>query len=155
MRRTVKEDLPQLIRRIVKEKKLKLREIESKSGGAIAQSYVSRLMTGNVRNPTIDKLVALARGLEIDPHIVFTAAHGQPPQSETGPEAAEEIGAVEFASMMQKVVSNASLMEIMKEVIQLSPEEYEPVLRFIAALNNRKRKAPRRGKKPQPNKDTA
>jgi transcriptional regulator with XRE-family HTH domain len=153
MPRAIKEDLAHLIRRVVKEKKLKLRDVEYKSGGQIAQSYVSRLMTGNVKNLTVEKLIALARGLEIDPHEVFTAAHGHPPQSAFEPRVIEETGALEFATLMQSVAANANLMEIMKGANQLGDEECKSVLRYIAALRNRKRSTPRNRKKPQ--SDTA
>lgn len=146
MDRIVKEDLSQLIRRVVREKNLKLRDVESKSGGRIAQSYVSRLMTGNVRNLTIEKLIALARGLDMDPHALFTAAHGHAQQLADESNIVEEMGALEFAILMRKVASSPDLMQIVKRVAHLKPEEGLSVLSYIESLSHKKKRSQRKEK---------
>jgi transcriptional regulator with XRE-family HTH domain len=145
MPKSVKENLSQLVKRVVQEKKLKLRQVEQKSGGKIARSYVSRIMTGDVRNITLDKLVALAHGLELDPHILFTAYYGRPPSSTDESQEVLEWGAVEFVEMMREVVGNPKLTEIVRAATKLWPEEYETVLTYLTELNERKRKS--KGKK--------
>ncbi|HKP86376.1 MAG TPA: XRE family transcriptional regulator [Blastocatellia bacterium] len=148
MPRMIKEDLAHLIRRVVKEKNLKLRDIAHRSGGQIAQSYVSRLMTGNVKNLTVEKLVALARGLDIDPHAVLAAAHGHQSQLADGSKVVEEMGALEFAGLMRRVAASPDLIEVMKSLIELGPEQHSSVLKFIASLTSSKKQS-RRGRKTQ------
>jgi len=141
MPKTVKENLSQLVSRIIKEKDLSLREVHERCDGQIAASYVSRIMTGNVSNISLDKLVVLARGLGEDPHTLFTAYYGRLPRSATEPQVVFEWGAVEFVEIMRKVVGNAKLTEIVEEATQLWPEEYPVVLTYLRELNERKRKS--------------
>ena len=140
MPKSVKENLSQLVKRVVQEKKLKLRQVEQKSGGKIARSYVSRIMTGDVSNITLDKLIALARGLELDPHTLFTAYYGRSPSSTDESHEILEWGAVEFVEMMRDVVRNPKLTEIVRAATQLWPEEYETVFTYLTELNERKSK---------------
>lgn len=141
MPKAVKENLSQLVSRIIKEKDLSLREVHERCDGKIAASYVSRIMTGNVSNISLDKLVVLACGLGEDPHTLFTAYYGRLPCSATEPQEVFEWGAVEFVEIMRKVVGNTKLTEIMEEATQLWPEEYQVVLTYIRVLNERKRKS--------------
>lgn len=145
MPKPVKENLSRLVRRAVKEKNLSLNDVHEKSGKQIAKSYVSRIMTGNVRNITLDKLVALADGLGEDPHALFAAYYGRPQRrSAVEPQEAFEWGAVEFVEMMRKVAADNMLTEIVKEATRLWPEEYTVVLAYLTALNERKRKSKRK-----------
>jgi transcriptional regulator with XRE-family HTH domain len=141
MPKSVKENLSQLVKRVVQEKKLKLRQVEQKSGGKIARSYVSRIMTGDVSNITLDKLIALARGLELDPHTLFTAYYGRSPSSTDESQEVFEWGAVEFVEMMREVVGNPKLTEIVRAATKLWPEEYQTVFTYLTELNERKRKS--------------
>lgn len=143
MGKYVKENLSQFVRRVVRQKKLKLRNVQEKSAGHIDESYVSRIMTGSVKNITLDKLVALARGLEEDPHTLFTAYYGHPPPAANEPQDVFQLDVPEFVSLMQKVSVNPRLIEIMKEAVHLRPEECTAVLRYVVYLNERKRKLKR------------
>jgi transcriptional regulator with XRE-family HTH domain len=148
MARRVKEDLSHLVRRLIKQKKLSLREVQERSGGQIEKSYISRIMTGNVKNITLEKLLALARGLDSDPHELFTAYCGHPPGEVKEPQDVFEVDVAEFISLMQKVAVSPDLIEIMKESAQLEPEECPSVLRYIMYMNERRRRAKRNIKKP-------
>ena len=147
MGKYVKENLSQLIKRAVREKNLTLREVQQKSGGKIDESYVSRIMTGNVTNITLDKLVALARGIGEDSHTLFTAYYGRLPRSDSGPKDVFELDVPEFVSLMQKMSANPDLIEIMRESVHLRPEECAAVIRYVSCLNERKRMAKKSRKK--------
>ncbi len=134
-----------MVSRVVRDKGLKLRDVARNSDGQIAQSYVSRIMTGDVNNISLDKLVALACGLGEDPHRLFTAYYGGWPRSATNRQEDFECSAVEFVEVMRKVAGNGRLTEIVKEATQLWPEEYPVVLGYVRQLNERKRKS--KGKK--------
>ena len=141
MRKHGKGGLAELVSRVIREKGLKLRDVARKSDGEIAQSYVSRIMSGDVTNLSTDKLLALSRGIEVDPYELFSAATGLPvlPASRKLRDKVE-LGAVEFVEIMRKVVGNAELAEIVKEATRLWPEEYQVVLTYVLQLNERKQK---------------
>jgi transcriptional regulator with XRE-family HTH domain len=147
MGKYVKENLSQLIRRAVRQKKLTLRQVQQKSGGKIDESYVSRIMTGNVTNITLDKLVALACGIGEDPHTLFTAYYGRLPRSESEPQDVFELDVQEFVSLMQEMSVNPDLVEIMRGAVLLRPEECAAVIRYVSCLNERKRMAKKSRKK--------
>ena len=145
MPKSVKENLSQFVKRVIRERNLTLRQVEQKSGGKIARSYVSRIMTGDVKNITLEKLVALAGGIDVDPHSLFTAYYGRPQSSTDESQEVFEWSAVEFVNLMREVVVNPELTEIVKAATQLWPEEYSTVLIYMTELNERKRKS--KGKK--------
>jgi transcriptional regulator with XRE-family HTH domain len=146
MRKQGKGGLAELVSRVIREKELKLRDVASKSDGKIAQSYVSRIISGDVTNLSTDKLVALSRGLDIDPYELFSAATGLPKLSPSRkPKDKVELGAIEFVEIMRKVVGNIRLSELVEEATQLWPEEYPIVLTYLTHLNERKQKS--KGKK--------
>ena len=153
MRKHGKGGLAELVSRIIREKELKLRDVARKSQGQIAQSYVSRIISGDVTNLTTDKLLALSRGIEVDPYELFSAATGLPVLSPSRkPKDKVELGAVEFVEIMRKVVGNAKLTGIVKEAARLWPEEYAVVLTYVTQLNERKQKS--KGKKLPDDKGT-
>jgi transcriptional regulator with XRE-family HTH domain len=143
MGKYVKENLSQFVRRVIRQKKLKLRNVQERSAGQIDESYVSRIMTGSVKNITLDKLVALARGLDEDPHTLFTAYYGHPPPSANEPQDVFELDVLEFVSLMQKVSVNPDLIEVMKEAVHLRPEECAAVVKYVVYLNEREQKSKR------------
>ena len=146
MRKHGKGGLAELVSRVIREKELKLRDVARKSDGQIAQSYVSRIISGDVTNLSTDKLLALSRGIEIDPYELFSAATGLPIlTSSRKPKEKAALGAVEFVEIMRKVVGNTKLTDIVKEAVRLWPEEHTVVLTYVTQLNERKQKS--RGKK--------
>lgn len=79
MKKNRKEDLADYLRRVLEEKRLTLREVEERSGRRITHGYLSRILNRTVRNLTVDKLKALAKGLGVPEVEVFTAARGASP----------------------------------------------------------------------------
>lgn len=72
----IKESLDKYVRRIIREKGLSLSDVERRAGGDISDSYVAGITNGNVRNLTLDKLKALARGLGIPEYKLIAVASG-------------------------------------------------------------------------------
>jgi transcriptional regulator with XRE-family HTH domain len=118
-----------------------------KAGSGITKSNLSKIMTNTATNLTLETLFALARGLGEDPHTLLTAAFGHPPASGSQPQEQADLSAAEFATIMQKVALEPSLIEIMQEATKLWPEEYASVLRYLGVLNQRKQKPTRSRKK--------
>ena len=62
MARYERGDLSRYIRKVMKEKNLTQRDIELRSGGKITDGYVADILSGDAKNPSVDKIKALARG---------------------------------------------------------------------------------------------
>ena len=137
MGKFVKENLSQLVRRVVTKKNLKLRDVQDKSGGKIDESYVSRIMTGNASNITLDKLVALAKGIGEDAHTLFAAYLGHFSRS-TSVQDVFELDIAEFGSLIQKLSVNPDLIEIIQEIADLHEEERKAIRSYVQYLSKRK-----------------
>lgn len=72
------ESLADYVRGVIARKGLGLREVAERSGRngdiGITHSYISKIISGAARNPSVDKLRALARGLDEPEADVFAAA---------------------------------------------------------------------------------
>ncbi len=80
----MKESLPDYVRRIRQEHRLSLSDVENASrraGWKIVSTYVSRIENGVNRNPSIDKLIALAFGLGVPLEELLSVASGKPLQN--------------------------------------------------------------------------
>ena len=58
----------------MKEKQLTLADVELRAQGAISDSYICSIMNGDIRNVSIRKLKALARGLGVEEIHLLSAA---------------------------------------------------------------------------------
>ena len=73
------ETLAEYVYRVMKEKNIKSLDVEARSieaGNRIADSYVTNIARGVNKNPTIEKLNALAGGLGVDKVELFKVASG-------------------------------------------------------------------------------
>ena len=113
MAKVVKENLSQLVGRVVKEKGLSLSQVVTASSGGITKGYVSSIINGNVGNITLDKLIALARGIGEDAGLLFAAYYGRPPQADRSLRDVTEWTAAELARVIARLIDNPRLMEIL------------------------------------------
>lgn len=136
MRRAGKEKLADYVRRVVKQKQLKLREVEKRSGGEITNGYISGIITGRISNVSVSKLQALAKGLEVDVHELFSAAVGG--SSKEADEAAPRSQPDPFwlLSVLQEAASNPTILKILQELMAMSQREREMVAKVSDAIFN-------------------
>jgi transcriptional regulator with XRE-family HTH domain len=127
----MKETLIEYVKRIMRQNSLTLRDIEENSGGRISNSYISKILNGNVKNPSADKIVALAKGLKVDSHEVFTVITGEG-QSSYDP--------MMFADMIQKVASNPELLKPLREWLDMSEKERATMLHSLQFINDKRKK---------------
>ncbi|HKA18761.1 MAG TPA: helix-turn-helix transcriptional regulator [Blastocatellia bacterium] len=71
-----RDGLCNYVRSILKEKELTFSDVERRSEKSISDSYVHAISSGNIGNPSLDKLSALARGLGVTETQLFFAAFG-------------------------------------------------------------------------------
>ncbi len=70
------ESLKAYVCRMLKEKRLTLKEVERRSQQTISATYVSNILNNRTSNLTIEKIKALARGLGVSPQEIFAILQG-------------------------------------------------------------------------------
>lgn len=71
--------LGEFVRRTMNEKRLSSYEVSERSGRSISPSSVNKIINGDVKSNTIEKLKALAKGLGVSEDSIFDAARGKAP----------------------------------------------------------------------------
>lgn len=144
-----KGHLSRYVRRIMKQKGLTQRDIESRSGGEITDGYVSNFLSGAAENPSALKIKALARGLGIDAHVLFDVICGPFEQPAAGQSGEDRPDSLLVLELMQEVVASPELMKIVQEAAGLEPENRAVVLESLESLNQRERRTRRRKNTPR------
>jgi transcriptional regulator with XRE-family HTH domain len=137
-----KETLGQYVARVVKERGLKHHEVRQMSGGKITDGYVRGIMTGKAKNPSVDKLKALARGLGVSEDEIFRVARGVTTEGE----AKTRDGQLNYqliVNLMSNSLKNRTLAELLSEVARLSFDSQEEALKVLSYLNARKQRSSR------------
>lgn len=137
-------DLKSYVKRILKQKRMTLRDVQLRSGGAITQAYVGAIVQGIHSNPTVEKLKALARGLGVDEDELFRAARGIPKQEASGTQSAGSGQTLDFLELMQRIAADPGLLSIVEELVTLPPDAQTAVLKMVRTLSE-----PGQSKKPK------
>ena len=135
----MKETLSQYVKRVMQQKGIGVREIERNSNNGITSSHISKVVTGVARNLTSDKVVALAAGLQVDPHEIFSVITGTSEKS-------ERPDLMVFLDLMQKVAMNPLILEVLEELLRLEGRDLADMLAVLRALNKKDQKARKRKK---------
>jgi len=140
------ETFSEYVRRVMKQKGLKAVDVERSSGGKFDRSHVSKLMGGVEKNPSANAMMALAKGLKVNPHDVFTAATGCPPSDGKSP----EVNVMELLALIERITADPELVEAVRGLVNL-PEKGR--IAFLNMLKLRAETSPvTRGNKPSPKK---
>lgn len=126
-----RETLDQYVRRVLKEKRLTLSEVERRAGGSISDSYVAGITNGNVRNLTLDKLKALARGLGVTEDKIIAIASG-------------------LASMPEDGFHQSDFASLFKKYTYLSDQDKKEVQVLLQVLDNEIERRQMRGEQLSP-----
>lgn len=70
------ETLDAYVRRALRIKGLTLGEVAERAGGEISRAYICDISRGRILSPTVRKLQALARGLDVPEEEIFQVARG-------------------------------------------------------------------------------
>jgi transcriptional regulator with XRE-family HTH domain len=76
------DKLRKYLKEIMDQRGLSVAEIERQSGGAIKDSYIFDILSGKTKHISVDKLQALALGLQMDSVELFKIASGYTPSSD-------------------------------------------------------------------------
>jgi transcriptional regulator with XRE-family HTH domain len=143
MRRLGKEKLAEYVSRVIKQKQLKLRDVERRAGGEITNGYVSGIINNRIKNVSLEKLKALARGLDVDVNELFKAAMDEPRQLADEVSSYSQPDVLWLLGMMREIASTPELLKILHELVQMVPQDREMVVRVIESIGKSKR-SPRR-----------
>ncbi|HTG17218.1 MAG TPA: helix-turn-helix domain-containing protein [Blastocatellia bacterium] len=142
-----KKDLGRYVSQVMKAKGLSPRDVSRRSGKGITASYVAGIMRGNAANPSVDKMKALASGLDVDRYELFDIACGPSDKRADRPQGSERLQTLELLDLMKKAAVSPALMATMEQAAQLQPGELEAVLLSIQRLIGARRKAGGKGKR--------
>ena len=134
--------LAKYIARVLKEKRLSLRDVQVMSESKITDAYVGSILRGRATNPSVEKLQALARGLGVDEDEIFRVARGVTDSVRHA--AVDPWHSVMILRLMEEVVSNPSVKEVLEQVVELSEEDRAFVLRTAKSFSKSPRKPHRR-----------
>jgi len=129
--------LSNYVKRVMQEKGLTQRDVEARSGDKITDGYVADILRGASKNPSVEKLIALARGIGVDPHELFAVACSAFEIAPGEPHQVEPLDTVRFLEIMQVVAESPDLTEIVQGVIKLSPGERALLQKLLTSLNER------------------
>ena len=155
MDKSGKGELSRYVRRVMKEKRLKQREIERRSGGKITDGYVADILCGRAKNPSVEKITALAQGLGVDPYELFAVAcdSADPARYERHAVVLPDI--TSFLEIMEEVAEKPDMIKIIEEALRLTSEERRIIIQSLESLNEHKEKPKHSNQTPPRRKEKA
>lgn len=140
-----RKNLSRYLQLLMKEKGLKLADVERKCQGKLSNSYLSKITRGKADNLTVEAIDILAQGLEIDGYELFAVAYGKPPRNDG--ESASTIDPLLFVEAVQKLVVNPQLVEVIRAWSGLPREHQAELLSSLQSLTKREPKAQKKTRK--------
>jgi transcriptional regulator with XRE-family HTH domain len=142
------ETLAEYLDRVMRQKQLTPKELAKRCG--LAEGYISRLRNGTANNLTVETILKLAKGLDVNPHEIFAVASGAP-VSET-----PQIDPRLLLDQMLKLINDANGLEALQRLLTFSPDERKALLDYFEHFKQPQAKS--RGKsskkgKPRKKKD--
>ena len=86
--RSVANSLPDYVRRVRHERNLSLTAVSARSGGKIGKTHINRIENGLVRDVSLPKLRALAKGLGVPEDELLAVVRGKFPSTHSKAEEA-------------------------------------------------------------------
>ena len=131
------EKFSDYLSRVMKQKNLNTRDVERNSDKKIDSSHVSKFLRGIETNPSANAMKALAAGLRVNPHEVFTAVTGCS-TDESGPPLPD---VMELLAMMEKVAMDAELMEALRGLTSIPRKERAAILELLRTFYEKNQRA--------------
>lgn len=124
------EYLSKYVAAVINERGLDLGDVQRRSNGAIKRAYVSKIMNGKTKTPSIDKVKALALGLGVDEDEIFLVARGAADPEAAGRRSAFPLPVLELLKAIEKVIISPELTALVHLAVRLSSEDRHDVLDF-------------------------
>jgi transcriptional regulator with XRE-family HTH domain len=120
--------LSDYVNRVMEEKGLTAKDIERRSKGKITDSTIGNIRAGRNKNLSLDKINALALGLDVSAVEVFLAASGQRDK--------RELTASRLSFIVQKLVDNSELFRLVESLVKQKPAKIKVILKSIESEND-------------------
>ena len=133
-----KETFGEYVQRMMRQKGLNATDVERNSGNKIDRSHVSKFIRGVEVNPSASVMMALAAGLDVNPHDVFTAVTGSAPQ-EGKPDVQE------ILDMIERVTTDSQLMAVVRGLLRLSKDGRRTISRMMKFTHEQNQQVGRPG----------
>lgn len=127
------ESLAEYVKRIMSEKQFTMREVEKRSGNAIADAYIAHIMRGIAVNISVDKLKALAVGLGEPEDAIFKVARGVPLEG-AQEKSIEMWSAGGILKAMEMIMASPERTEIVRTLPGMSLKQLQDVLNYIESM---------------------
>jgi transcriptional regulator with XRE-family HTH domain len=125
----MKETLGEYVKRMAEQRGISLKELERRSGGRVTGSHLSKIISGASKNVTVETVVGLALGLDVDPHQVFSVASGYG-QKETA-----AVDPLVLADAVKKLATNPDLLDVIREWARMGAKDRETMLESMRFIN--------------------
>jgi transcriptional regulator with XRE-family HTH domain len=122
------EKFSEYLDRLMRQKNLSPKELSRRSG--ITDSYIGRICKGQGDNLTVDTILKLAKGLQVDAHEMFAKASGVP-VNEQAP-----IHPLLLLDQILKIISDPVGAELLRQLSELSPDERKKLLAYLAHIQS-------------------
>lgn len=139
-----KNNLGNYIQLLMDQKGLRAIDVERKCDKRITNSYISRIIKGEVTNPTVGTIDALAQGLDTDPYELFAIAYGKSRRDSAEIAAASPLVLIEALRLL---IMNPQLVDLVQIWVTLSPDEQATLLSSIKDATGRETKKGKRQRK--------
>lgn len=117
------EKLSEYLDRMMRQKNLTPKELSKRCG--LADGHIGRLRKGESDNLTVETILKLAKGLDVNPHEIFTAASGIPVSE------APQIDPHLLLDQMLKLIADAYGFETLRQLLTFSANERKRLLNYI------------------------
>lgn len=124
------DHLRKFLRAWMKQNKLTAVAVEKISGGEITDGYVSKILSGRAKYPSVDKVQALAKGIGIDEEELFAVARGLRDPA-AGAKQSNQWNALGFIKAMQEIILDADLTRIVQGTLRISGKDRREILQLI------------------------
>ena len=120
------ETLAEYLDRVMRQQNLTSTELAKRS--QLDGHTINRFRRGVLNNPTVETILKLATGLDVNPHELFTAASG------IAVSATPPIDPLEMLDGMRMVVSHPVGLDMLRQVVNLSPDQGQRWLGYMDYL---------------------
>jgi transcriptional regulator with XRE-family HTH domain len=133
------ETLAAYVDRLMRQQNISPKELAKRCG--LTDSYIIRIRNGTADNLTVETIVKLANGLEVNPHELFARA--------AGVSACEDVpvDTLLLLDTMQRVAADPPSVELVRQVMGLTPNERQTLMAYLTA-NNRPEGKPESSTRP-------
>src|ERR1044072_1822620 len=135
---TVKETLAEYLKRVMRQKNLKVADVQHSSG--LSQGYINQLLKGTKTNLTIETIGILAKALDLDGFELFAAAYGKTPENTT-------VDPHLLGDTVAKLILNPELIELVQNTAKLKSTKHKEAVYEVARKLTRKDKSSKKAKK--------